>query len=94
VLDIYLHPFDKNKAYALTVGREHFVTSDKGKSWQKFKTEWPPSLQRNPLSHHATKLNYVLYTGMECIEDRVWRDRFFCEEKVRNCVTRLGGEGH
>lgn len=82
VLDIYPHPFDKKKAYVLTLGREHFVTSDQGKSWQKFETEWPPSLQRNPLSHHATKHNYVLYTGMKCIQDEVWRDKFFCEEKT------------
>ena len=88
VFDIYPHPFDKNKAYALTLGREHFMTSDQGKSWQKFETKWPPSLQRNPLSHHAQKHNYVLYTGMECFQDDKWWDRFLCEEKVCNLAER------
>lgn len=82
-LDVYPHPFDKKKAYILTIGQDHFVTSDQGKSWQTFSTEWPPSLQRNPLSHHATKPGYVLFTGMKCERDNAWSDKLFCEEKVR-----------
>ena len=65
------------------------MTSDQGKTWQKFETEWEPSLQRNPLSHHATKHNYVLFTGMLCTRNTVWEGQIACEERVRNSAGRV-----
>lgn len=76
------------KAYLLTVGTNHYKSDDQGKTWKRFETELAPSFQRNPLSHHATKPEYVLFTGMECTQDPVWRDRFDCFENV--CFLGIG----
>ena len=87
-LDMYQHPFDKEKAVVFGEGKEHWKTSDKGKSWKKFKTELPLSVLQQPLSFNANKPEYVLFAGRECESDT-----FFplgCVDKVRGRLC--GGE--
>ncbi|KAJ9084765.1 vacuolar protein sorting/targeting protein PEP1 [Entomophthora muscae] len=45
---LYQHPFDDQKAIALTKGLTHYVTKNRGESWQSFQTPLPASFSNDP----------------------------------------------
>jgi Sortilin, neurotensin receptor 3, len=74
---MYMHPFDKERAYVLTKESTHYMTDDRGATWQSFFTDALPSAWRDPpLSFHADDPNKIIFNGMNCMG-------IFCEELVR-----------
>ena len=76
VASFWLHPSDNKKAYALSTGHKHWVTTDQGESWDSF--ELPvdnamPSQVRFPLSFHAGNSAKVVFNAQIC-------ERIGCEE--------------
>ena len=77
VQSVWMHPYDNNKAYALSPGNVHWITKDKGDSWQKFTipgSHVMPSLFRLPLAFHAGNSKKVVFNGQKC------RNPFECDE--------------
>lgn len=71
---LYMHAFDSNRAYILTPGLTHFLTSDRGKSWTKFKSGAEISMFRGDiLQFHASDPDRILFNGMVC-------EGILCEE--------------
>jgi hypothetical protein len=64
--DIMEHPFDKEKAIILTIGKEHWATEDKGETWNRFQVELPISFRQSPVVFNANNTNYALYSGRQC----------------------------
>ncbi|KAF6836853.1 vacuolar protein sorting protein [Colletotrichum plurivorum] len=63
-----MHEFDKSRAYALTEGKEHYKTTDKGKSWERFDSVAETSYFRDAdiLHFHAGDPDRIIFGGMEC----------------------------
>lgn len=74
--EMILHPFDKQRAYYITKGDEHWSTTDSGKSWEKFKTPGGPSRYRSALSFHAEEKDRIIFNSMTC------EFRVFCKERT------------
>lgn len=66
--EVWLHPYDNKKAYALGRGTKQWYTTDQGKSWTKFtlKEGTAPTDIREPLSFHAGDSNKVLINAQRC----------------------------
>ncbi|GBB91648.1 hypothetical protein RclHR1_01900013 [Rhizophagus clarus] len=60
------HTFSEDKAYILTIGKTHYKTSDKGRTWQEFTTPIPPAKRVKVLSFHAHREDYLLFRGTKC----------------------------
>jgi Sortilin, neurotensin receptor 3, len=74
---MYMHPFDKKRAYVLTKGNTHWRTDDRGATWKKFFADAAPSAWRpQPLSFHAGDPDKIIFNGQDCMG-------IFCEEVVR-----------
>jgi hypothetical protein len=67
------------QAFALTDGKEHWRTDDRGKTWRSFKVPAPPAWVASPLAFHSDreKDGYILYQGRVCD----WG--FVCHDEVR-----------
>ncbi|SCZ93735.1 BZ3500_MvSof-1268-A1-R1_Chr6-3g08852 [Microbotryum saponariae] len=76
------HPYDSHIAFILTSTTTHYRTMNRGESWQSFTTALPPSLSANTLSFHATRWEWILYTGQNCQDLGGWRGRI-CHDEVR-----------
>lgn len=64
-----MHPYDSRQAYVLSKGLQHWRTSNRGKTWQRFQTPDPPTDRLgSPLDFHADEkhYNYVIFTGKRC----------------------------
>lgn len=73
---MYMHPFDKKRAYVLTKEGIHYKTEDRGETWEGFFTEYPPSVWKTqPLSFHAADPDKIILNVEDCMG-------FFCEELV------------
>ncbi|KAK4170301.1 hypothetical protein QBC43DRAFT_295153 [Cladorrhinum sp. PSN259] len=69
-----MHDFDPKRAYILTEGSEHFRTSDRGKTWQKFDSDAELSMFRGDiLQFNAGDPDRILFNGMTC-------QGIFCQE--------------
>lgn len=68
------HPFDNNYAFALSQGRTHWRTADRGKTWHSFEVPMEPAMTAAPLSFHVDKKNYgyILYRGTGCRSFPQW----------------------
>lgn len=66
---IISHPSDKNRAYAVTTGKTHFGTKDRGETWFKIDAGMRPVPQGSPLSFHGSKPDYILYSGIDCTNE-------------------------
>lgn len=60
------HPFDFQRAYALTNGSTHYATTDRGKTWHAIELPLNTVPTGNPFVFHASNPDYVLYAGIEC----------------------------
>jgi len=74
MFEMILHPFDNSRAYYITSGKEHFLTTDKGKTWTTFKTSLEPSEYRSALTFHAGDKDRVIYNAQSC------EGFFFCKQ--------------
>jgi hypothetical protein len=76
---VVMHPSDAKRAYALTNGRSHWMTDDRGKTWEEFYTDALVTLWRSPMAFHGTDPDRIIFNGMTCTG-------IFCEEMVRNLL--------
>lgn len=60
------HPHSKDIAFVIGRHEEHWVTHNRGASWQRFETKREASKTSPPLSFHATKPEWILYQGTAC----------------------------
>ncbi|KAK5654968.1 hypothetical protein OQA88_6726 [Cercophora sp. LCS_1] len=71
---LYMHEFDSQRAYILTQSTQHYRTSDRGKTWEKFNSEAELSMFRGDiLQFHAVDHDRILFNGMVC-------QGIFCQE--------------
>lgn len=73
---LIMHRFESKTAFVLTEGRDHWRTTDRGKSWKKwdslsFPSGWQPEL----LVFHADDPKRIIFNGMDC-------DGIFCSEEA------------
>ncbi|KAJ3206579.1 vacuolar protein sorting/targeting protein PEP1, partial [Dinochytrium kinnereticum] len=83
VKQVILHPFSKEtRAYAMTSGKTHYWTKDKGKSWTKFSTEYPAALDdgKGGLSFNAAEPDWVIFKGQKCKKEKEWFDQ--CQDEA------------
>jgi photosystem II stability/assembly factor-like uncharacterized protein len=83
---MYLHPFDTQRAYVLSRERTHWLTSDRGKTWTEWKTDYEFSRFRKPFAFHASDPNRIIFNAQDC-------QSVFCEELVSwpfNCLMQCG----
>ncbi|KAF2013085.1 vacuolar protein sorting/targeting protein 10 [Aaosphaeria arxii CBS 175.79] len=100
-IGIIKNPYDNNVAIALGDGTHH-ITYDQGGSWQKFKTDWLPSL--NPVSWHAKDNKKIIFNsaedcfGLPCIGFSVYTDDGFktppkpLRDDRKLCIWAKGSE--
>ncbi|WFD03416.1 vacuolar protein sorting/targeting protein PEP1 [Malassezia obtusa] len=70
------HPYDAKQAFILSNDKEHWRTTDRGATWQRFHTADPPAIRAGiPLEFHADPQHreYILYTGRRCTPWTPWR---------------------
>jgi hypothetical protein len=75
LVEIKMHPYDNKKAYIITTERSHFMTKDRGETWEEFYTDSQASLFREPLLFHAGDPDRIIFNGMDCTG-------LFCDELV------------
>lgn len=82
--NMYMHPRDNKRAYVLSEGSSHWMTSDRGETWEKFVTDAPPSAWRPAFNFHGSDPNRIIFNGQDC-------SGLLCEELVRivRCGDRL-----
>lgn len=87
MLEIVMHQFDKKRAYIITNENKHYITKDRGESWQEFEAASQASIFRAPLTFHAGDPDRIIFNAMDCAG-------IFCEELVSFPILswkRLGG---
>ncbi|KAI9819558.1 MAG: vacuolar protein sorting/targeting protein PEP1 [Pycnora praestabilis] len=67
VWEIWQHPFDNTRAYALGLGKIHWRTENQGKTWIEFEIEGTPALFQPPLSFHAESPRKIMLHAQECL---------------------------
>lgn len=75
--DLWMHPVDSKRAFVITRDSTHYMTKDRGKTWQTFKTGMAPSMFRMPLTFHASEPDKVIFNGMDC------KNALWCTEETR-----------
>ena len=76
VRSFWLHPNDKEKAYVFGRDDKHWVTTDRGESWNDFRLpddDVEPTDFRLPLSFHAKNTKKVILNAQKC-------NQIICEE--------------
>ncbi|KAJ1917651.1 vacuolar protein sorting/targeting protein PEP1 [Tieghemiomyces parasiticus] len=86
LIDLFMHPFDNKMAIAVTTGRKHYKTIDRGVHWHAFDVPEPPSEGGPVFSFHASRTNYLLYSGMACQDDP---DKSLGGVHFKTCQDRL-----
>lgn len=67
------------QAFILTEDKTHYKTSDRGKTWQEFYVEDPPSMLQEPLVFSADNADYIIYVGSRCTTSGGWSG-FTCRD--------------
>ncbi|KAL1861712.1 vacuolar protein sorting/targeting protein PEP1 [Diaporthe australafricana] len=73
-LTIVMHEFSKDRAYIMTEGMTHYMTTDQGKTWKSFFTDAEVSIFRSAIfGFHASDPDRIIFNGMDC-------QSIFCDE--------------
>ena len=75
VFEILRHPYNKKVAVVLGSKKTHWMTKDRGESWQAFTTPEHPSTARMGISFHASDADRMLFHAQKC-------ESLFCEDMV------------
>jgi hypothetical protein len=78
-MELTMHRFDNKRAYIITKERSHWMTKDRGETWEEFYTDSLASLFRPALTFHAKDPDRIIFNGMDCTG-------IFCEELVRSII--------
>ncbi|KAG9238283.1 hypothetical protein BJ875DRAFT_451561 [Amylocarpus encephaloides] len=73
LFELILHPYDNKRAYIITRERTHYLTTNRGKTWQKFTVEANANIWQSALTFHATDPKRIIFNAIEC-------QGIFCEE--------------
>ncbi|KAI1617541.1 hypothetical protein EDD36DRAFT_4086 [Exophiala viscosa] len=67
--DLVAHPWDDKRAYILGLGSDHWMTNDRGLTWQKFNTAGTglALFRPNPLAFHGRDPKRAIWNGEQCI---------------------------
>ncbi|PLB48571.1 vacuolar protein sorting/targeting protein 10 [Aspergillus steynii IBT 23096] len=60
------HPFDKNKAYAISASNRHWVTTDQARSWTSFEVEGLAAIIHSSLVFHGRDSKKIIFQTEEC----------------------------
>lgn len=60
------HPFSKEIAFVIGKHKKHWVTHNRGESWQSFETEREATRSSQPLAFHATQPEWIMFQGTAC----------------------------
>lgn len=66
VVRLVSHPHSNNMAFAIGNDKTHWVTYNRGDSWQSFDTPREASLIGDVLSFHAEQEGWILFQGVAC----------------------------
>lgn len=67
---LVMHEFDNKRAYILTDSMSHYMTDDRGKTWNSFFTDADLSLWASSVfNFHASDPDRIIFNGMDC-EDK------------------------
>ncbi|WFD05581.1 vacuolar protein sorting/targeting protein PEP1 [Malassezia vespertilionis] len=78
------HPYDPQQAFILSDSTEHWLTKNRGASWQRFETQYSPAVRTgSPMEFHAgdKHRDYVLFIGKKCGAWTPWRGSE-CEDMI------------
>ncbi|KAF9889489.1 vacuolar protein sorting/targeting protein PEP1 [Aspergillus nanangensis] len=67
VLMVLQHPYDAHRAYALSKGGPHWITTDQAKTWRPFKIPEHPAYKNSPLVFHGWDSSKVIFQTDECV---------------------------
>lgn len=92
------HPQNNEMAFILGKHKTHWITYNRGASWQSFETPAEASLTGTTLSFHAEKSEWILFQGTVC-EDTgggkwgggrsCWDETYYTEDAFRSPVTKM-----
>ena len=74
-VEMIMHDYDNKRAYIITGERSHWMTKDRGETWEEFYTDSQASVFRRALTFHAKDPDRIIFNGMDCTG-------IFCEEIV------------
>lgn len=80
VWTVHPHPYDNNKAYIIGLNGQHWVTTDKAKTWRRFDLDAVPSLRHRPLAFHGADSKKVIFHGEKCFPFRCAEMAFYTED--------------
>ncbi|KAI0630633.1 Oligoxyloglucan reducing end-specific cellobiohydrolase [Trametes polyzona] len=85
------HPFNNRVAFILSMGKKHWRTIDRGRTWQSFEMPLDPARVARPLSFHADpkKWEYILYQGTACTGSG-WKT--LCHDETYYTTTGFSGD--
>jgi Sortilin, neurotensin receptor 3,/Sortilin, neurotensin receptor 3, C-terminal len=63
---VFLHPWDRNRAYMVGVDHSHWMTTDQAETWRKFETDATPYPFRQTLSFHGRDPKKAIFQGHSC----------------------------
>lgn len=66
IIDVFPHPFDKKRAYAIGIDHTHWITTDQGETWRKFETDATPPHFVQALAFHGRDPKKVIFQGQLC----------------------------
>lgn len=92
------HPHSNEMAFIIGRDTTHWVTYNRGSSWQSFQTPREASLIGQTLSFHAEQAGWILFQGIAC-EDTVsgrwgggqtcWDETYYTKDAFRTESTLL-----
>lgn len=65
---LYIHPHNNEMAFAIGSTQKHWVSYNRGASWQEFTTPREASVLGDVLKFHATNPEWILFQGVMCEE--------------------------
>lgn len=96
---IRLVPHPHNTEMAFIIGRKttHWVTYNRGATWQSFETPVEASLSGTTLSFHAEKEGWILFQGLACEDSGIgwgwgktcWDETYYTTDAFRGEINLL-----
>ncbi|KAG0647921.1 Carboxypeptidase Y receptor [Hyphodiscus hymeniophilus] len=72
-MELIMHAYDNKRAYIITPDSSHWMTNDRGDTWEEFYTDSQASAFREALTFHAKDPDRIIFNGMDCTG-------IFCQE--------------
>ena len=99
IIELQFDKFNKNRAFAFTVGSKQYFTNDKGKSWQSFNVlndkDDKKELDSYPkVSFNAKNPNYMMFDFYTCPENEIFsnnckRNFYYTKDGFKSNPTKL-----